>query len=60
MFKEVSRKINKLRLNNNLIDFIDWVSKYTLYSKGNILKMIIPNLKILLKFQAQNKRLKQC
>ncbi len=46
-FKEVSRKINKLRLNNNLIDFIDWVSKYTLYSKGNILKMIIPNLKII-------------
>ena len=46
-FKEVLRKINKLRLNNNLIDFIDWVSKYTLYSKGNILKMIIPNLKII-------------
>ena len=45
--KGIIKKINNINLENNMLNFIDWVSKYTLYPKGAILKMVLPNINII-------------
>ena len=44
--KEIFNKINNVQINNCMLEFIEWVSKYTLYPKGLILKMVLPSLDI--------------
>ena len=45
--KKINNKINNIRLQPDLIKFISWVSKYTLYSEGMIMKMVLPNFNII-------------
>jgi len=45
--KEIISKINNVRLSNRMLKFIEWVSNYTLYPKGLILKMVLPNMDII-------------
>ena len=35
--KEIINKINNVKINSRMLEFIEWVSKYTLYPKGYIL-----------------------
>ena len=45
--KEIINKINNIQINDRMMQFIDWVSKYNLCPKGLILKMVLPNLEII-------------
>ena len=53
--KEIINKINNIQINDRMMQFIDWVSKYNLCPKGLILKMVLPNLEII-NYENNNKQ----
>ncbi len=51
--KTVKKTINNINLKSSIFEFLKWVSDYTLYPKGLILKMILSNKKIV-SYQIKN------
>ena len=49
--KRISRKIEKVNIDNKLIKFIDWFSVYNILPKGMVIKMCLGDKKILLKLK---------
>ena len=57
--KEVDSVSNKFLFKSKHLKFLDWVAKYNLIDRGNILKMMLPNSDIFFKFQSKkDKRIK--
>ena len=46
-FKEVIRIVNKIKLKSTILEFLQWVAHYTLNPMGLVLKMTLPNKKII-------------
>ena len=49
--RSIEKKLEKISINKNLINFINWFSMYNLVSKGMVLKMCIGNKSNLLKIE---------
>jgi primosomal protein N' (replication factor Y) len=49
--KKIEKKISHLKINKNLIDYINWFSAYNLTSKGMILKMCLGDKKNITKIE---------
>ena len=45
--KEIIKKVKNIKLQPNMIKFVEWVSNYNLYPLGIIMKMVLPNIDII-------------
>ncbi len=55
--KEVDSVSNKFLFKSKHLKFLDWVAKYNLIDRGNILKMMLPNSDIFFKELKKNMKL---
>ncbi len=52
--KKISRKIEKVNIDNKLIKFIDWFSVYNIVPKGMVLRMCLGDKKNFIKIEEKN------
>ena len=52
--KRISRKIEKVNIDNKLIKFIDWFSVYNIVPKGMVLRMCLGDKKNFIKIEEKN------